>query len=88
MSFFNKYALSHFALILIAASSWAQPAPSAVVHLTEKMSPVNRSLSILRCWISTARNRLRESRYLPIIQIQREIMKVMTQVLHVFMELR
>ena len=36
MSFFNKYLLSHFAFILIAVSSWAQQAPSSVVHLTDK----------------------------------------------------
>ena len=39
MSFLNKYVLGHFAFILIAVSSWAQQAPSSVVHLTEKDEP-------------------------------------------------
>jgi protocatechuate 3,4-dioxygenase beta subunit len=39
MSFFNKYLLGHLAFIFIAVSSSAQPAPSSVVHLTNKDEP-------------------------------------------------
>jgi protocatechuate 3,4-dioxygenase beta subunit len=39
MPFFTKYLLSHFAFMLIAVSSWAQQAPSSVVHLTETNEP-------------------------------------------------
>ena len=39
MSFFNKYVLSHFAVILIAVSSYAQQATSSVVHLTDQNEP-------------------------------------------------
>ena len=89
MSFFNKYLLSHFAFILIASFKLRATSSFFCCRiLQEKMSPVNRSLSILRCWISTARNRLRELRYLPIIQIQKAIMNLVMKVLHAFMELR
>ena len=39
MSFFNKYVLSHFAVILIAVSSYAQQATSSVVHLSDTNEP-------------------------------------------------
>ena len=80
MSFFNKYLLSHCAFILIAVSSSAQQAPSSVVHLTEKNEPGKPFTLDIKV--------LDIERYLPIIQIQKEIMKVLLKVLHVFMELR
>ena len=39
MSLSNKHLLCPVAFILIAVSSWAQQAPSSVVHLTDKNEP-------------------------------------------------
>ena len=88
MSFFNKYLLSHCAFILIAVSSSAQQAPSSVVHLTEKNEPGKPFTLDIKVLDIDSKEPVAESRYLPIIQIQKEIMKVLLKVLHVFMELR